>query len=153
MNHVAAHGRISALHRCTIHGIRCVMILFQSCPPFYRNCWRTPVLNAPRTGSNSCLRATRRKCAHISPPVQGVFSRDTFTTLISRYFFSSFLSFSLFFYFIRFPCLSLSDFTRAPIDHLPRRNFTPCANHVCLTAFFALAKLFRAARYSLCTIT
>lgn len=119
-----------------------------------------PVLNVPRTGSNSCLRATRRKCARIFLPVQGVFPRDTFTTLAPVILFPS-TSFS------RFLLLSLSSTSSLSLSTLPlplilpaRRliisrtthNFTSNTS-VCLTALFAPTKLFsRVTLAPLCTL-
>lgn len=55
-------------------------ILFYSCSSFYRN-RRCASTKRSSNSSNSCSRATRRKCAPISLRVQGIFPRDTFTTL------------------------------------------------------------------------
>lgn len=67
-----------------------LIILFQSCPPFYRNRQRASTKRFSR--SNSCSRAARRKCARISRRVQGVFPRDTFATLLLPLFFFPLLS-------------------------------------------------------------
>lgn len=106
-----------------------------------------PVLNVPRTGSNSCLRATRRKCARIFLPVQGVFLRDTFTILAPVILFPS-VSFSLSrpSSFPLFLCPSLPLPLILPARRLiisrTTHNFTSNTSRVCLTAFFAPTKLF-----------
>lgn len=64
----------------------------------------------------------------------------------SLFFFSSRRSLHTFFAFPISPRVFLLPLILpVPIDHLPHRNFTSRGNHVCLTAFFAFAKLFRAA--------
>lgn len=100
-----------------------VMILFQSCPSFYRNCWCT----STKRSSNwkqfvfACNSAKMR--SYISPrsrclPERYVyyprsrysFSFHLFPPLSASHFSSPSLSFSL--------SPFTSDFTRAPIDHL-----------------------------------
>lgn len=106
------------IYQCVIRSH--VMILFQSCPMHFIGIAGASVLNVPRTGSNSRLRATRWKCARISFLVQGVFPRDTFTTLTLVILFPR-LSFPLSHSFLSF-------FDRATIDHFSHtilsHNFT-----------------------------
>lgn len=101
-----------------------VMIFSQSCLRFI-GIAGAPALNVSRTGSNSCLRAIRRKCARISLPAFEVSSREICLLSLIRYSFSSYCLSPVFLPLFHFT----SDFTRAPIDHIPHlRNFTP--NHV-----------------------
>lgn len=98
-----------------------VMILFQSCPPFYRNCWHT----STKRSSNwkqfvfACNSAKMR--SYISPrsrclPERYVYYPRSRIILFSSTSFPRFLSLAL----PRLLFLSpfTSDFTRAPIDHL-----------------------------------
>lgn len=129
-----------------------VMILFQSCPVHFIGIAGAPVLNVPRTGSNSCLRATRRKCARISFLVQSVFPRDTFTTLILVILFSPaspspFLT--LLSFFLTVPRLIISRVLSFPITLQNVSN----ANHACIsTVFIVPTKLFSCTTRAVCAL-
>lgn len=121
------------IYQCVIRSY--VMILFQSCPVHFIGIAGVPVLNVPRTGSNSCLRASRRKCARISFLVQGVFPRDTFTTLTLVILFfpaspSPFLT--LLSFFLTVPRLIISRVLSYPITLQNVSN----ANHVYLNSIY-----------------
>lgn len=141
-------SRSSRPDRCTFRNMAGVMILFQSCPPFYRNCWCA----STKRSSNwkqfvfACNSAKMR--SYISPRSRCLPERYVYHPR-SRYSFS-FRLFLLLFASLSLPLILPA---RRLIISRTTHNFTSNTSHVCFTAFFAPAKLFSCVTLApLCTL-
>lgn len=132
-----------------IRNMTSVMILFQSCPPFYRNCWRT----STKRSSNwkqfvfACNSAKMR--SYISPRSRCLPERyvyyPRFRYSFSLHLFSPAFCLSLFLsltFLFSLPLPLILPARRLIISCTTHNNFTSNTSHVCLTAFFAPTKLF-----------